>query len=189
MYQDYGKPVDPCTLTPAIGSPSIIGNPYYFVGRRYDEETNFYYYRTRYLDPTIGRFTTRDVIGIWGDKVNLGNGYTYVGDNPFSYRDPTGKGPKKISKIPGAVKKFIKTFKELKKLKAILKKTKETVKELKKGLQKAKKAVKEAEKKIDDLEKAIGEIKDSTVIDDAYNELKTAKDKAEQINKDLKEQE
>jgi hypothetical protein len=28
-----------------------------------------YWYRTRYLDPIAGRFTTRDTIGIWGETV------------------------------------------------------------------------------------------------------------------------
>jgi RHS repeat-associated protein len=79
-YDDFGNPTN----------TSSIGNPYLFNGRRYDQESGFYYYRTRYQDPTIGRFTTRDTIGIWGDASNLGNGYTYVGNNPWSYVDPWG---------------------------------------------------------------------------------------------------
>ena len=54
----------------AFGLPtnlSYIGNPYLFNGREYDTESGFYNYRTRYLDPLVGRFTTRDTIGIWGD--------------------------------------------------------------------------------------------------------------------------
>ena len=89
-YGDYGQPVDPTTLDPIEGDPSSIGNPYLFTGRRYDLETGWYYYRTRYLDPLGGRFTTRDSIGIWGDIRNLGNGYNYVGNNPFTWRDPFG---------------------------------------------------------------------------------------------------
>jgi RHS repeat-associated protein len=78
---------------------SGVGNPYLFTGRRYDPESGWYHYRTRYLDPETGRFTTRDTIGIWGDEYNLGNGYTYVGSNPWTYLDPFGlkvewkKGP------------------------------------------------------------------------------------------------
>jgi len=45
---------------------SAIDNPYMFNGRRYDPESGFYWYRTRYLDPLAGRFTTRDTIGVWG---------------------------------------------------------------------------------------------------------------------------
>jgi RHS repeat-associated protein len=91
-YEDYGRPVDPTTLAPIVGSPSAIGNPYYFTGRNYDAETGLYYYRTRYLDPRAGRFTTRDTIGIWGDRSNQGNGYTYVGNRPTSAADPSGVG-------------------------------------------------------------------------------------------------
>ncbi|MCK4340748.1 MAG: RHS repeat-associated core domain-containing protein [Phycisphaerae bacterium] len=69
---------------------SAIGNPYLFTGRRYDPETGWYYYRTRYLDPVAGRFTTRDAIGLWGDPLNLGNGYTLVGNNPLTRLDPFG---------------------------------------------------------------------------------------------------
>jgi len=63
-----------------------------FNGRPYDSETGLYYYRTRYLDPRTGRFTTRDRLGIWGDPQNLGNGYTYVNNNPWTLLDPYGLG-------------------------------------------------------------------------------------------------
>jgi RHS repeat-associated protein len=62
-----------------------------FTGREYDPETGWYYYRTRYLDPVAGRFTTRDTIGIWGDAANLGNGYAYAANNPWSSVDPMGQ--------------------------------------------------------------------------------------------------
>lgn len=82
-YSDFGEPT----------SSSIVNNPYLFTGRRYDPETGFYYYRTRYLDPVAGQFTSRDSIGIWGDQANLGNGYAYVANNPKSLLDPFGLGP------------------------------------------------------------------------------------------------
>ena len=89
-YQDYGAP----EFFDGASTPipqSAFGNPYLFTGRRYDPETGWYYYRTRYLDPRAGRFTTRDAIGIWGDPLNAGNGYVYVGNNPWSWLDPTGR--------------------------------------------------------------------------------------------------
>jgi RHS repeat-associated protein len=73
-----------------ITDRSAVGNPYLFTGRRYDPEKGWYYYRTRYLDPRVGRFTTRDAFGLWGDPFNLGNGLTYVGSNPFTMLDPLG---------------------------------------------------------------------------------------------------
>jgi RHS repeat-associated protein len=72
------------------GGVSTIGNPYMFTGRRYDSETASYYYRSRYLDPHAGRFTVRDIIGVWKDLLNLGSGYTYSGNNPPNMVDPYG---------------------------------------------------------------------------------------------------
>lgn len=82
QYDAYGR------VTP--GGRSAVGNPYLFTGRRLDGEIGLYYYRTRYLDPGAGRFTARDIIGIWGDTLNLGNGYAYVGNNPANRSDWTG---------------------------------------------------------------------------------------------------
>ena len=71
---------------------TAMGNPLLFTGRRFDPESGRYFFRTRYLDPVVGRFTIRDTIGIWGDPINLGNGYAYVGNNPWTALDPTGEG-------------------------------------------------------------------------------------------------
>ena len=80
-YGDFGQP----------STASTIGNPYLFNGRRYDAETGLYYYRTRYLNPIVGRFIQRDTLGIWGDPGNMGNAYAYVGNNPWSAVDPIGQ--------------------------------------------------------------------------------------------------
>ncbi len=42
----------------------------------------------RYLDPQLGRFVSRDPLGIWEDE--LGSGFTYASSNPFNRRDPWG---------------------------------------------------------------------------------------------------
>lgn len=89
QYDDYGRPR---VLDPA-GAPraqSAIGNPWLFTGRRFDPESGFYYYRMRYLDPRTGRFITRDPIGAGLGPLTLGNAFTYVGNNPYSYNDPLG---------------------------------------------------------------------------------------------------
>ena len=72
------------------GSGAEIGNPWRFQGRRFDAETGFYYFRLRYLDPGQGRFVNRDPIGVWGDAGNLGNGYTFCGNDPVNRVDPFG---------------------------------------------------------------------------------------------------
>ncbi|MEM7245002.1 MAG: RHS repeat-associated core domain-containing protein [Acidobacteriota bacterium] len=90
-YQDYGLPSF-FAADGALLSESQVGNHYLFNGRRWDQESGLYHYRTRYLDPLAGRFLTRDVVGIWADPINLGNGYAYVGNNPWSHVDPMGEG-------------------------------------------------------------------------------------------------
>jgi RHS repeat-associated protein len=91
-YSDYGQAIirDP---TGRQVNRSAISNPYLFTSQRYDPETGFYYYLNRYLDPAVGRFTTRDPIGVWGDLDNLGNGYCYVGNSPATFIDPMGLKP------------------------------------------------------------------------------------------------
>jgi RHS repeat-associated protein len=90
-YGDYGEPKFFDGTGVPLGS-TAIDNPYLFNGRRYDPETSWYYYRTRYLDPRAGRFVSRDTIGIWGDSANLGNATAYVGNNPWTFTDPMGFG-------------------------------------------------------------------------------------------------
>ena len=64
---------------------SSTGNiPQYGYTGREPDETGLIYYRARYYDPTMGRFTQRDPIGFKGGM----NQYAY-GD-PVNYTDPTG---------------------------------------------------------------------------------------------------
>ena len=62
------------------------GNNYLFTGRPLDDETGLYYYRNRYYNPVIGRFVTKDPIGLNGGA----NRYVYVSNNPVNYIDPLG---------------------------------------------------------------------------------------------------
>jgi RHS repeat-associated protein len=77
-------------LTSLTLTASAYGNPFLFTGRRWDGRTGYYDYRTRPFDPAVGRFLSRDKIGVWGDPLGLGNGYAYVGNNPWGYVDPFG---------------------------------------------------------------------------------------------------
>ena len=62
-----------------------IENIFKYSGEQLDEETEQYYLRARYYNPTIGRFTQEDVYR--GDGLNL---YTYVVNNPLLWIDPSG---------------------------------------------------------------------------------------------------
>jgi len=74
-YGVYGTPTI-YSSAGAVRTASAIANPYMFTGREWDSESRLFWYRTRYYDPTMGRFTSRDTIGIWGDEANHGNGYS-----------------------------------------------------------------------------------------------------------------
>jgi RHS repeat-associated protein len=61
---------------------------YGYTGREPDE-TGLIFYRARYYDPTVGRFTQRDPIGLKGGI----NRYAYVFGNPVNATDPMGTTP------------------------------------------------------------------------------------------------
>jgi len=75
-------------------------NGFGFTSREYDEITGLYYYRSRYYDPTIGRFIQKDnynEAGLLSDNPEVIynpsqlNNYAYVANNPVNYIDPWGE--------------------------------------------------------------------------------------------------
>jgi RHS repeat-associated protein len=89
-YDAFGTPTfrDPVTGTD-IGA-STVNNEVLYTGRPWNPTLRLYDYRTRQFDPTLGRFTTPDPLGAYGDWNNLGNPYSYTGNNPGSFVDPFG---------------------------------------------------------------------------------------------------
>ena len=71
-------------------SSGSLTNPFEFTSRELDSETNLYYFRARYYDPAIGRFTREDPLRFGARDPNF---YNYVGQNPVNYTDPSGKLP------------------------------------------------------------------------------------------------
>ncbi|NLH01616.1 MAG: RHS repeat-associated core domain-containing protein, partial [Clostridiales bacterium] len=65
-------------------------NPLRYCGEYYDLETKTYYLRARNYDPITGRFLSEDTYpGDVKDPLSL-NLYTYCGNNPIMYTDPSG---------------------------------------------------------------------------------------------------
>ena len=64
---------------------TAVTNPYTYTGQQ-DDGTGLYYYRARYYDPAIGRFTSEDPLGLGGGP----DVYVYVGDDPLNETDPSG---------------------------------------------------------------------------------------------------
>jgi len=79
-YRAYGEPLD------SAGSASAGLKRFRWAGAQYDAETGFYFLRTRYYDPSVGRFVQEDKIGRAGGA----NLYAYAGGNPVASRDPGG---------------------------------------------------------------------------------------------------
>jgi RHS repeat-associated protein len=80
-YDSFGK------TTPA-GS---IVNSFQYTGREFDAETNLYFYRARYYNPSLQRFISEDPTEFDSGDTNL---YAYVGNNPLSWIDPFGTDKK-----------------------------------------------------------------------------------------------
>lgn len=86
-YDDFGSMVEPSTW---LEKSSSAGVRFLFAGQYWDSELDLYFNQARMYDPKTGRFLSRDPLGTWADNVNLGNGYTYAGNDPWTLHDPTG---------------------------------------------------------------------------------------------------
>jgi len=80
---------DPFGIT-TVTLDGATGNRYRFHAAYCDDETGFYYMRNRTYHSGLGRFIQRDPIGTWGDHANLGDAYTFVGNDSVNGRDHFG---------------------------------------------------------------------------------------------------
>ncbi len=70
----------------AAAQQSAVGNRYLWQGREYSQATGLYNFRARWYDPTIGRWLSKDPIGLEGG-LNL---YVFCGNDPVNFVDPLG---------------------------------------------------------------------------------------------------
>jgi RHS repeat-associated protein len=85
----------------ALNVSETVSNPFKFVGQFgvMREGNGLDFMRNRWYDPTKGRFTQADPIGLAGGA----NFYAYVGNNPMDLVDPSGLGPEATTGVMPAV--------------------------------------------------------------------------------------
>ncbi|MCD4487295.1 RHS domain-containing protein, partial [Chromobacterium vaccinii] len=81
-YKAWGQARE--VIADAAGKAGIR-NPFRFQGQYHDDESGLHYNRHRYYDPEIGRFISRDPIGLAGG-INVHN----YAPNPIEWIDPLG---------------------------------------------------------------------------------------------------
>ncbi len=87
-----------------VSEPVGVDNRYTYTGREYDKDSGLYYYRARYYDAKVGRFTTVDPLlsmicsgyggggcGVITPTASFEHPYVYCLNNPVNYKDPTGE--------------------------------------------------------------------------------------------------
>ena len=87
VYDAWGS----CTVSTTSNQTLAQINPFRYRGYFYDVETGLYFLKTRYYDPTIGRFINIDSINyVDTESINGLNLYAYCGNNPVMDIDPNG---------------------------------------------------------------------------------------------------
>jgi len=87
-YDSYGM---------LAASTGTFANPFQYTGREFDQETGVYYYRARYYDPTMGRFTSEDPFRFTGGI----DFYQYASNSPILLNDPMGLEPQGCTDCKG----------------------------------------------------------------------------------------
>jgi RHS repeat-associated protein len=75
------------SLGNTTASTGTLRNYFRYTAREFDPETGLYFYRARYYDPNVGRFTAEDSAR-WRGGLNF---YPYVFNRPVNATDPSGR--------------------------------------------------------------------------------------------------
>ena len=121
----------------SLSQVETVANPFQYVGEYgvMHEGNGLEFMRARFYDPSLGRFTCEDPIGIAGGDVNL---VRYVGNDVVDVADPTGLWPE--DPLTGVLLGALKGLAEVEK------KSPGTVKDLIEGVGQAKKAAEHKKK-------------------------------------------
>ena len=80
------------------GRKAGFRNPIRFQGQYFDDETGLHYNRYRYYDPAVGRFVSKDPIGLLGG-INL----QQYAPNPVEWVDPLGLAGNRANRRAGQI--------------------------------------------------------------------------------------
>ncbi|MCQ4087548.1 polymorphic toxin-type HINT domain-containing protein [Saccharibacillus sp. JS10] len=94
-YDIWGNP-----LTSDVQVENVFG----YSGEYWDEDTGLQYLRSRWYDPSIGRFIQEDTFEGYVNRPSSLNPYTYVENNPLKFVDPDGYAPQWLKNTWSAVK-------------------------------------------------------------------------------------
>lgn len=87
-YTPSAPGVGPWTESGARNTKSLFDNPWLYQGRRFDVESNLFFFRARYFNPLTGRFISFDPLGYQGGSLNL---FGFLQSTPLGLLDPYGK--------------------------------------------------------------------------------------------------
>jgi RHS repeat-associated protein len=93
IYSSYGKilKVEDSSGSNITNSP-IIAHNYTFTGREFEKELGLYFYRARFYDQESGRFLSKDPrSGSLNETSSYLNSFSYSGNNPSNFVDPSGQ--------------------------------------------------------------------------------------------------
>ena len=90
IYDSWGKLL---SVTGTLANTVGADQPFRYRGYVYDEETEWYYLRSRYYDPNTGRFISADVLLSTGQGVIGHNSFAYCNNNPIIMIDSEGTFP------------------------------------------------------------------------------------------------
>lgn len=77
-----------------------VANAFTYTGREWDEAIGLYYYRSRYYDAEVGRFTIEDQINGEIGLPKMQHKYIYAEQDPINFTDPRGEF---VDRVVGAV--------------------------------------------------------------------------------------